>query len=172
MKRVKMLSRARDAPESVSEYIKELDRLIDKLWKESPDEINVFNEPSYIPGWTRYVRIIRAVRLLEGWYSFFSYMKTFLKKGVSLEIIKSITEERLPYRITFIEALELNTTSQLLKKFLEVLPDIQNKDEYFDIADRLQVYCRRLGNAGWIDTLFVHDAEMSQAYDLLFPPKI
>jgi hypothetical protein len=155
--------------ENINEYVKELDDLIEKLWDEAPEEITVFNEPTYTPGYTRYIRITSANRLLSSVSSTLGMMKSCLSKGVNLGIVKEVTRETLEENNIFLKTVELHFTVDLIERFLELLGAMDD-DEYVEVADRLSFYCKRVGPNGWIDNLYLKKAQMSMAYDLFFPP--
>jgi hypothetical protein len=152
------------------EFLKVVDELIYRMREKPPEEIKVFNEPTYIPGYTRYTRINGANRLLSGLIGYLGYMKSGLNKGAGLESVKILTKEKVTYDIIFLDTVELKTTTKVLRDFLNILSDLQDVEEYNDVVDELSYYLKKVGPNGWIDKLFSRTAEMSLAYDLFFPP--
>ncbi|GAG95198.1 unnamed protein product [marine sediment metagenome] len=155
--------------DNVSKYQNELEKAVNKLQTEPLDELNVFNEPTFMPGYTRYLRITEANRLLLGIAEFLEYCKASLEKGASLETLKILINEKLLNDIIFVKAVELHYTVKLLENFLNLLSDISNEEEFAKVAETLAFYCRRVGPSGWIDTLYLHKSQMSLLFDLFFP---
>lgn len=155
---------------SVSELIKELEVLIDKISKEPPAEINNLNNVSSIPGMHRYGRISIAYSKLREFTYTLGCLHNSAKQGVAIESIVSITISIIENQLIFTDCFGLTDTSQLLRKVCTVLRDVQSADEYGKIAIRLKVYIAKLAQTGWIDTLLIHAADMELMYDLMFPP--
>ena len=114
--------------DNVSKFQNELEEAISKLHTEPLDELNIFNEPTFMPGYTRYLRITEANRLLLGIAEFLEYCNASLKKGASLETLKILINEKLLNDIIFVKAVELNYTVKFLEDFLNLLSDISNED--------------------------------------------
>jgi hypothetical protein len=154
----------------VSEFIKDLDLLVDKISKEPPVEISDLDEESALLGSSRYGRILQANTMLRELAVFLDCLGNSAKEGVSVESLIFVTTSLLETDSVFAVCIGLTSTPRLLGRACSVLREVESLDEYVQIVGRLRFYLNKMSAYGWIDNLLIHAAEMGLVYDLLFPP--
>ena len=151
---------------SVSEFIKEVEDLIDKIWEKPPVEIKNVKEIPKIAPLRPFFGINYAFHLLSQLRGTLITLTACARNGVSIDSIKSVTTAVIKSKCVFIEITGLTETLQLLGKTCKVIEGIENICDYVDITDRLCIYLGKLSDRGWLD-LEMHWKEVSSAYDII-----
>ena len=155
------------ADENVSEFIRELQGLIDEVWRKPPADIkNVKEEPSKVALMRTFPKVNFGFHVLNELSCTLGVLRTCAGNHVSIDSIKVVTAAILENRSIITEVCGFTDTTRLMRRASKVIEQIQNAQEYMNIVGKLNIYLGKMSEKGWLD-LEMHWSELSSAYDII-----